>query len=598
MLSEVGFHLAGSGKRLFSDYLLRVLKQSSVDTLFCVPGSAIGPLLDRTLTDVDLRLVVARHESGAVAMADGYARATGRLGVAMVTSGPGALNALPHLAVAQADGSPVLLISGAVARSHHGRGGFQEGAEDGVDVVGALGRCVKYSREIGNSHSAPQLVDNAVRHALTAPRGAAHLSVPVDLFTEDVDSGEFGGKPLLPSETILLGGVVEIVRALLAAERPMLVLGNGAREALRSDPGLGKALAGFAERFAVPTATTMKGKGLFPETHPQALGVMGVGGSRRAHVYLTRNPPDVVVVVGSGLGEWASANWSPALRGTRALVQVDVDPAKIGRAYPVDHAVHADAGEFLRAMLAEADESAAHRPHQEPLRRRRDALEDLPDVVAEASVAELGGVPVTPQALMHHLQRWTAGIPEALVFVDIGNSTGWFTQRVAVDPPSQVHCPLGMASMGWASAAVIGAKLARPEATCVTITGDGGFLMNATEIATAARLRVGAIWVVLDDNAFNMVRQGMDHSFPDTMRTTDEDFGLGGPNLVGLAESLGARAWRVGVPDQIPIALDQARRAAEQDPGPQVICVSIDRDEPGPFRDRNESVGLSFRAPR
>ncbi|WP_308298717.1 thiamine pyrophosphate-binding protein [Streptomyces sp. GESEQ-35] len=164
-----------------------MLKQSSVDTVFCVPGSAIGPLLDRTLTDADLRLVVARHESGAVAMTDGYARVTGRLGVALVTSGPGALNALPYLEVAQADGSPVLLIGGAVARSHHGRGGFQEGAEDGVDVVGALGRCVgavrQVGQEIGNSHAAPQLVDNAVRHALTAPRGAVHLSVPVDLFT-------------------------------------------------------------------------------------------------------------------------------------------------------------------------------------------------------------------------------------------------------------------------------------------------------------------------------------------------------------------------------------------------------------------------------
>lgn len=586
----------GCSEQSLSSHLIEVLKRKGVDTVFGVPGSAVGPLLREIMTDAGLRLVVTRHESGAVAMADGYARVSGRLGVALVTSGPGALNALPHTAVAQADNSPVLLLSGAAPRAHHGRGGFQEGSEEGIDTVGLFARCTKYSREIGHIHAAPTLIDNAVRRALATPRGATHLSIPVDVFAERVDAGTFGKEAHRLPDAVLMHGVADVAQALVTAERPLLMLGNGTREAFRVDPSLSKALTMFSERFAIPTVTTMKAKGLFPETHPQALGVLGVGGAHRARAYLTREPPDVVVVVGSGLGEWASMNWTPELRGTRALVQVDIDPAKIGRAYPVDHAVHADAGEFLRALLAAADGWPDLKTRPEPLRRRRRALDDLPQVVAEASAIELRAVPIKPQALMHHLQRWLNDTPETMMFVDIGNGTGWFTQRVAVGPPSQVHCPLGMASMGWANAAVIGAKLAQPEATCVTITGDGGFLMNAVEIATAARLRVGVIWVVLDDNAFNMVRQGMEQAFPATMRTAGEEFGLGGPDLAWLAEGLGARAYRVRVPDQIPVALRQAKYAAERDPGPQVICVSIDRDEPGPFRDRNEAVGLSFQA--
>jgi acetolactate synthase-1/2/3 large subunit len=590
----------------FVDYLVGRLKAQGVDTIFGLPGSAVGPLLERILRDEDLRFVMARHESGAVAMADGYARATGRLGVAMVTAGPGALNALPHLAVANADNSPVLLITGQVARAGSGRGAFQESGEEGVDINAVYRPCVKYSRLLSFAGSAPGLIENALRQAVTGPRGAVHLSIPVDLYREPVHQipaagrsqpGRHGQAPgTIAAPAVDPAVCAEVLRLVLSARRPLILLGNGARTALTGPAGSVNGLAGFCERFAVPVATTTKGKGLFPERHRAALGVASIGGSVLARAYLGAAPPDVVLVLGSSLGEWATRNWTPDLQATGAFIQVDADPARIGRAYQVDLGITADAGAFLREFLqqaAELDEAG----QATAVQARAAMLAGLPEPPWRSAdrTGHDDGRPAKPQDVMAELRDWLDTGGRRIVLLDAGSSTGWFTQLVPLGPATRALLPWGLGSMGWANAAVIGAKIADPAATCLTLTGDGGFLMNAVEISTAARHRVGAMWLVADNDSYTTIRQGMTHSFPDTYDPHREDFGLGSPDLPLLAESLGATAYRVEHVDKLATTLEQAEQAAAEQRRPQVICVRIDPAETGAFADRHSAVSDSFR---
>lgn len=582
----------------FVDYFVGRLKAQGVDTIFGLPGSAVGPLLERVLRDEDLRFVMARHESGAVAMADGYARATGRLGVAMVTAGPGALNALPHLAVANADNSPVLLVTGQVARAGSGRGAFQDSGPDGVDIDAVYRPCVKHSRLLSFAGSAPSLVENALRQAVTGPAGAVHLSIPVDLYREPVPEIPAAGRVcgMIAAPAVDPAVCAEVLRLVLSARRPLILLGNGARDALTGPAGSAAGLAGFCERFAVPVATTTKGKGLFPERHRAALGVASIGGSVPARAYLSAAPPDVVLVLGSSLGEWATRNWTCELQATRAFIQVDADPARIGRAYRVDLGITADAGAFLGAFLqqaAELDDAG----QATAVQARAALLAELPEPAwrPAARGGQAGGLPARPQDVMAELREWLDTDGRRLVLLDAGSSTGWFTQLVPLVPPARALLPWGLGSMGWANAAVIGAKIADPAVTCLTLTGDGGFLMNAAEIATAARHRVGALWLVAQDDSYNTIRQGMTHSFPDTYDPHREDFGLGNPDLALLAESLGATAYRVDHVEKLAATLEQAETAAAEQRLPQVICVRIDPAQTGAFADRHAAVSGTFR---
>lgn len=597
-----------------ADYLVERVKAQGVDTVFGLPGSALGPLLERVLRDDDLRFVMARHESGAVAMADGYARASGRLGVAMVTAGPGALNALNHLTVASTDNSSVLLITGQVARTGSGRGAFQESGEEGVDVNAVYRACVKHSRLLTSAASAPSLVENALRQAVSLPRGAVQLSIPVDLYNESVPaipaipavnpSSVRGPDPTAMPGLITPPGIdaavgAEVLSRLVSARRPLILLGNGARAALSSPTGSVAGLGAFCERFAIPVATTAKGKGLFPERHGSALGVVSIGGSVLARAYLEAGTPDVVLVLGSSLGEWATRNWTPELGAGGAFIQVDVDPARIGRAYPVDLGITADVGAFLRTFLEQAGRL---NPATSPRSDRAEALARLPEPGWRSGADDQdrdhprdhGGLPAKPQDVMRELRAWLDTDGRRIVLLDAGSTTGWFTQLVPLDPSTRALLPWGLGSMGWANAAVIGAKIADPAATCLTLTGDGGFLMNAVEISTAAQARVGAMWLVVQDDSYNTVRQGMAQSYPETYDPAREDFGLGSPDLSLLAESLGAVAHRVDHVDDLASVLAQAEKSAAELSRPQVICIRIDPAVTGAFADRHSAVADSF----
>ncbi|MFJ2061330.1 thiamine pyrophosphate-binding protein [Streptomyces sp. NPDC087908] len=586
----------------FVERLVEAFKNEGVDAVFGLPGGAVGPLFHHLMLDSDIDMIVARHEAGAVAMADGYARVRRTLGVAVTTSGPGALNALPHLAVAHTDNSPVLLVTGQPSRVHNGRGSFQEGTEDHLNITETFRHCTGYSRELSHSGAADTIVRGALRSALSAPRGAAHLAFPVDMSFEPGGCGVpdlTGGPGRVTSASVPWEAVQRVASELLRAERPLILLGNGAREAL-ADSALLTRLTEICALLALPVATTGKAKGLYPESANEALGVVSTGGSARAHAYTQADRPDAVVVVGSSLGEWSTRRWTAGLAARRYLCHVGLQPQDIGRSYLTHDTILADAGAFLNALVealqASGPVEGSDDEHAAFVAKRRSVLAGLPALAPVVSEAEMHAVPVKPQAAMAGLRDWITQGSRKNLFLDIGNTTGWFTQYVPICPPNRLFVPLGTASMGWANAAVIGAKVADPEATCAVVSGDGGFLMNAVELATAAHRGIGAVWIVLNDNALNMVRQGMHAAFPDSDTAGVEDFSLGSPDLVLLAQSLGAEAFRVSKADELPTVLDLAETNARRHRRPQFVCIDIDPAEPGPFDDRNEAVNRSFAA--
>ena len=567
--------------------VLRYLAMEGATTLFGVPGAAVMQLLYELRVREDaFRYVVCRHETGAAYMADGYARAGGGLGVTVVTSGPGATNAVTGAMNAHASGTPVLTISGEVKEQYFGLGYLQEGIDGGLDIDAVYRASVGFTAVIDNKLNFPALFEEALRSSLSAPAGASHVSLPGDVAAAQIDSVSVPSSPQNYRAVPAGCDPAAVDRALdflLGAQRPLIFLGNGSRKALRGEHGT--ALRDFVERFAIPVMTTPEAKGIFPESHELSLRNYGLAGCNWTTGYMV--PPagspayDCLLVVGSSLGELATTKtvpdtWSLTLMPAGPFIQLDVDGAAIGRAFPVDLGIVADAGPAI-------DQLAAHgalRPVPESAAGRRAFIAQVKQAPPAPPIqrAPTSGT-VHPAQLMADLD---AALPAGShIFVDAGNCVGWCNAYLEVDPPTQLHSALSMGPMGFAVCAVIGAKLAAPEAACVAVVGDGALLMHGSEISTAAQHDVGAVWVVLDDGDLTMVSQGMAKFFP-ALDWTDY-YSIGATDIVGYATSLGARAVAVTTRDALPAALDAALSAASTTGQPQVVAVKVDPAAEPPY---------------
>jgi len=370
---------------------------------------------------------------------------------------------------------------------------------------------------------------------------------------------------------------------LRGASRPLLYLGSGAREAMLAH---GEAVRELAHRFALPVATSVRAKGIYPEDDPFSLGVLGMAGSARAEAYV-RGGIDVLMVVGSRLGEWASRSFSRHIRAARAVIQVDANPAVIGQFVPPLLPLVADAGSVL-GYLGELGRVETPGAGTEERLATLDALRASVPFFAEPEKASSDAFPLKPQRLVSELNGHLRGGMD--VYVDMGNCTGWATHYLRVAPPARVFTPCGLSSMGWSCGAVIGGKLARPENAAIALVGDGAFLMNGTEVNTAARHGVGAVYLVFNDDYLGMVNHG-EHAQTGAHPLDDPYYALGGPDLAAFAESLGARAHVVERAGELDALLPAVLRLADEERRPQVIVARVDFREVPPYGDRFESVG-------
>ena len=562
--------------------LLEYLKGEGVRTVFGIPGGPITPLFDALHRDRSVRLVSTRHEAGAAFMALGYARVTGRLGVCLLTTGPGTTNALTGVAAAKADSLPVLALSAQVATAAFGKGSLQDSTYDRGDVVEMFRPFTKLSAMLANPANLGMLVRQALRAALTGRRGPVHLNVPTDFMRRRVALDLQRPDQYRPTcRTFDREAVKDAAARLLAARRPAVLAGHGVNLA-----GAAPELRELAELLSLPVATTPKGKGAFPEGHPLSLRVFGLASSPWSEEYLLSGGVDVLLVLGSSLHEISTQGWEARLKPSGSLIQQDVDPSVVARNYPVDVALVGDAKTTLRELVFHIRrllERGEHPPRRvdgslAALKARLPAVHD-PERMADLST------PLKPQRVMAELN---ASLPQdALVFVDSGNNTLWALHYLdAVGTRAFIHNWGEFGAMGFGVAASIGGKVGAPERPVVALVGDGSFGMNGMEVSTAVTYGIPVVWVVLNDARYNAVHHGQTLQYGG--RTMGTEFAR--MDLVRVAEGLGAAGRRVTRPGELGPALAEALASGR----PTVLDVWLDADEVPPIHSRVASLEKFF----
>jgi acetolactate synthase-1/2/3 large subunit len=547
-----------------ADVIVDTLIAHGVELMFGLPGGPISPVFDALIDRPSVRMITTRHESGALFGACGYARTTGKLGVALVTSGPGAFNALSGLASAYCDGLPVLLLVGEVQRKHYGRGALQDGSAYGLQMVEILKRVTKSTVEVNDAQRAPALLRAAIQQAMTGPQGPVALTLPMDVLlsplTMQLVTRHISGIPSLSPTAI-----DEATQHLRDPGRMVVFAGSGVRGGHAPER-----LIEFAERLQCPVMTTPKGKGVFPENHRLSLGVFGMGGHPSATAFLEEGV-DTLVAIGTSMSEIATEGWSQLLQPRRALIHVDIDERQLGRAYQYHLGIVAPAELFLERMTRELPQGA---PRSYGVTRH--ILGEGPRLIA-------------PQRAIEELQ---ALLPADTIFtIDSGEHFMFATHYLRTIVPDGFIAMTGLGSMGQSIGAAIGVQIAKPERTVVAICGDGCFAMNALEVATAVAENVPIIVVVINDRRLGMVEIGQQKVYgrmPET-RTSPMD-------VARLGRALGAQSLTIDGPNQ----LTQAQLMRMRERGPVVLDVRIDPAVRMPKKDRFAAMAqpAAARAPR
>ncbi len=562
-----------------ADLLVAYLEQLGIDYVFGVPGGAIEPLYNAIARNLrrggNLSHIVARHEAGAAFMADGYARETGKIGVCVATSGPGATNMLTAVATSYGNDVPLLVITGQPALPSFGRHGLQESACTGIDVMAMFRPCTRYNTLVSHAMQLEWKLVTALQHAMRSPRGPVHLSVPVDVFRTPAlqAAPSYDMNALLrPAELVDEAAIGRLATMLAAGRKAVLLIGGGCGEAI-------DAILHFAARTGTTFVTTPDGKGLVDPRHALYRGVFGFGGHAAAELALADPAVDMILAVGCSMGEWNTGGWNASLLNAR-LVHIDESEEALART-PM-------ARSHLRGSLAAVFARLAqfaHRPHAVAAWPEPDALVDSADAFHSEAT------PVKPQRLMRDLAR---RFPSNTRFLaDAGNSVAWAAHYL--QPGEARHDeprPAGrrrstggwlrltchFAPMGWAIGAAVGTAAANPDVPVVCITGDGSMLMSGQELSVAVAEQLCVVFVILNDAALGMVKHGqrlgggerIGYALPPT------DFAM-------LARAQGGHAHTIRTPEDLA-ALDM--HAICNHPGPTLLDVYIDGEEVPPMASR------------
>lgn len=563
------------------EVILGALEEEHVDYIFGVPGGALTPLHEALEDRGTIRHVLAKHEEGAAFMANGYARVRRGLGVCAATTGPGGTNALTGIAASYMDSVPTLLLTGQVSTRAVGRGALQDSSVFGVPLTDIFRHVTKLSAELSHPDRTSQLVHRAIRTALGGRPGPVHLSLPVDMLKQRVSYFE------LPSERYRSAsapvdreGVARLAQLFVEAERPCILAGHGTNVS-----GAEAALRELAELLRVPVATTPMAKGCFPEDHDLSLGVFGFAGHPLADRYLLSSEVDLLVVLGSSLGELVTHTWDRRLLNPASFVQVDIDPTAIGNNYPVELGIVGD----IRATLVELLEACRGLLGD----RRR----SVPSSLLEARAVTLPIQPIaSPVSSPSRMVRPSEAVPvlqeelpeDTLVFIDSGNCVSWMGRHFRARRPRSYFLNMGLSSMGHAVAAAIGGKLAAPDKPVVAIVGDAAFAMNGMEVHTAVEENVPVVWIVLNNGGHGMVYQGEKLLLGRHLGACQFRVPL---DPAALARAVGATGYRS---DTIP-SFREHLRAALESRVPTVIDLHIDPEEiPPSLMLRARTVGASL----
>lgn len=568
--------------------LLAYLEQEGVDTIFGIPGGPLMPFFEGIFDRGKMRTIITKHEEGASFMADGYARVSGRLGVCCATTGPGATNALTGVACAYRDSVPVLLVTAQVALSAFGKGAAQESSPLGIDIVDMFRDVTKASVMLMTPEKIADVTRHLLRTSLTGRPGPIHLSLPADMMKTSVafdvrSPSHYRTQPELFDRR----SVKEAAKLILGAEHPVILAGYGVHVGRAY-----KELKTLAERLMIPVVTTQKGKGVFPEDHLLSLGVFGFAGSPQADAVVLSEKTDLLLAVGTGLGELATHAWDSRVGGNhRKILQIDVDPREIGKNYPVEVSLVGNAQHVLKELNFQLERDMRWMEHVTDLEKR---LSDIRGVKAatprflEVRKMTDESLPLYPQKVIAEMQQ--AMPSDAILFVDIGNVMAWALHYFTVKEPGGFFINMGFGSMGHGVAAAIGGKLAAKNRPVVALVGDAAFAMNGMEVHTAVENDIPVVWVVMNNGGHGMVHLGEKLQFKGKFSTSQFKHHL---NIAQMAESLGAQSFRVERAGET----EEAVRKAIQSNKPTVIDVRICSDTIPPTGMRLATLEKFFATP-
>lgn len=535
-----------TGRKLF----VKALLEEGVDTVFGYPGGMVTDILDELYKHEEIELVLPRHEQGLIHEAEGYAKATGKVGVCVVTSGPGATNVITGLADAHYDNIPLVCITGQVPLNLIGNDAFQE-----VDIVGMTRSITKYGVTVRDRRDLGKILKMAFHIAKTGKPGPVLIDLPKDIQTA-LGPGEYPREVSIrgykPNESVHIGQLKKGYKLLKGAKRPLFLIGGGVNIAKANEKMLQ-----LVEQTKVPVVTTIMGKGAIPTDHPYYIGNSGMHGKYAANIAVGQC--DVLFSIGTRFNDRITGDLNEFAPNAQ-IVHVDIDTAAISRNVVVDVPIVADANLALEKLLEWAEPQHTEEwlaqirewDQENPLEMRRDKG-------------------MTPQMVMEQINEQ---FPEGIIVTDVGQHQMWAAQYIELNEKKQYITSGGLGTMGFGFPAAIGAKIGCPEKQVVCVTGDGGMQMNLQELATAMAQETNVIVCILNNYYLGMVRQmqqlfyGKRYKATCLRRRKNCPNDCKGPNpacppyepdFVKLAESYGALGIRVTKEEEIAPAFEKAK---------------------------------------
>lgn len=530
-----------------AEIVIECLKEQGVDTVFGYPGGAILNVYDALYEHSnEIRHILTSHEQGAAHAADGYARATGRVGVCLATSGPGATNLVTGIATAYMDSIPVVAITCNVGVSLLGKDSFQE-----IDIAGITMPITKHNFIVKDVEKLAETIRKAFRIARSGRPGPVLIDIPKDITANVTEylprEAEF---PPRKTETITEEALSRAVEMIEASQKPFIYAGGGVVLS-----GASRELREFAEKVDAPVTDTLMGKGAFPGTDPRYTGMVGMHGTKTSNYGVSEC--DLLIAVGARFDDRVTSDTEKFAKNAQIL-QIDIDPAEMNKNVLIDHGIVGDLKEVLMRLNARLEEQS----HPEWMEQIAAYQKEYPLQYEDGKL--------TGPYIVEEIYRQTKG--DAIITTEVGQHQMWAAQFYKYKKSRQLITSGGLGTMGYGVGACIGAKMGNKDKICVNIAGDGCFRMNMNEIATATRYNIPIIQIVINNHVLGMVRQWQTlfygKRYSNTVLNDAVDF-------VKIAEGMGAKAYRVTTVEEFEAALKDAIEMNI----PCVIDAQIDQDD-------------------
>jgi acetolactate synthase I/II/III large subunit len=537
--------------------LMKMLQAEGVDTIFGYPGGAVIDIYDE-LVKTDIRHVLVRHEQGAVHAADGYARASGKVGVCLVTSGPGATNTVTGIASAYMDSIPLVIITGQVPRSLIGNDAFQE-----VDIVGITRPCTKHNYLVASTETLGATIKEAFHLARSGRPGPVLVDIPKDVGNTSVeftDPGPVRLRSYNPTYTPNKWQLHKVIQMVANAQRPVIFAGGGIILS-----GAHEELTRFARKARIPVTTSLMGLGGFPGSDPLWLGMIGMHGTYRAN--MSTSECDLLVAIGVRFDDRVTGK-TDAFAAQADIVHIDIDPTSIRKNIPVSVPVVGDCKVSLTMLNDLLDRTELGDINE----RRAGWLERIDGWKSAGRLNYIQKDVIKPQYVVETLYKLTEG--DAIITTEVGQNQMWAAQYYHFDRPGCFITSGGLGVMGFGLPAAIGAQAARPDRLVVDIAGDGSIQMNIQEMATAVFCGFPVKVAILNNGYLGMVRQWQELFYQKRYACTCMN---GAPDFVKLAEAYGAVGLRATTPDEVEPVL--RRGLFEEKDRPVIMDFVVEQEE-------------------